>query len=76
MLFTELKSALYGMPEQPPMLGDVAGLGGREVTIEDFDVITDQAFRAAESGEHDNEVRWIGVREGTTRDTETGGAGL
>ena len=76
VLYTELKSALYGMPKQPPMLGYVAGLGGREVTIEDFDVITDQAFRAAESGEHDNEVRWIGVREGTTRDTETGGAGL
>ena len=76
VLYTELKSALYGLPKQPPMLGFIAGLGGREVTVDDFDTITDQAFRAAESGEHDNEVRWIGVRENATKPTETGGAGL
>jgi pyruvate ferredoxin oxidoreductase alpha subunit len=76
VLYTELKSALYGLPKQPPMLGFIAGLGGREVTVDDFDTITDQAFRAGESGEHDNEVRWIGVRENATKPTETGGAGL
>lgn len=76
VLYTEIKSALYGMPKQPPILGYVAGLGGREVTMEDLDLISGQAFNTAATGEHDNEVRWIGVREGTTKDTETGGAGL
>jgi len=76
VLYTEIKSALYGLPTQPPILGYICGLGGREVTTDDLDLIAQTTFKVAESGEQDNEVRWIGVREGTTKDTETGGAGL
>jgi pyruvate ferredoxin oxidoreductase alpha subunit len=76
VLYTEIKSALYGMPKQPPILGYVCGLGGREVTTDDLDLISNVTFEAAESGQQDNEIRWIGVREGSTTDTEIGGAGL
>jgi len=63
VLYTEIKSALYSAPTQPPILGYVCGLGGREVTTEDLELISDITFKAGESGEQDNEVRWIGVRE-------------
>ncbi len=63
VLYTEIKSALYSAPTQPPILGYVCGLGGREVTTEDLELISGITFKAGESGEQDNEVRWIGVRE-------------
>ena len=76
VLYTEIKSALYGLPTQPRVVGYIAGLGGREVTTQDLDVIAGHTFRAAETGTHDNDVRWIGVREGSGPMTEIGGAGL
>ena len=63
VLYTEIKAALYGAPTQPPIVGYIAGLGGREVTTDDLDVICDTTFGVANKGEHDDEVRWIGVRE-------------
>jgi pyruvate ferredoxin oxidoreductase alpha subunit len=63
VLYTEIKAALYGLPTQPPIVGYIAGLGGREVTTDDLDLICDTTFGVANKGEHDDEVRWIGVRE-------------
>jgi hypothetical protein len=45
------------------VLGFIAGLGGREVTIEDGVTMADFVYQAAESGEMKHPVRWIGVRE-------------
>ncbi len=63
VLYTEIKAALYGSPVQPPIVGYIAGLGGREVTTDDLDLIYDTTDKVARTGEHDDEVRWIGVRE-------------
>jgi pyruvate ferredoxin oxidoreductase alpha subunit len=63
VLNTEVKAALYGAPTQPHIVGYVAGLGGREITVDDLDLIYDTTNTAAQSDEHDDEVRWIGVRE-------------
>src|SRR6266571_2090892 len=63
VLYNEVRSALYGCENRPPVLGFVAGLGGREVTIEHGIEMSDLVFEAADSGKMDHPVRWIGVRE-------------
>jgi pyruvate ferredoxin oxidoreductase alpha subunit len=59
---SELRSALYEMSPRPHVFGYIAGLGGRDVTIETFTEIIDKAEAAAEKGQ-DHEYEMIGVRE-------------
>ena len=51
VLYTELLSALYGHKEAPPIVASfVGGLGGRDITAEEFYEIAQQLQRAADSG--------------------------
>ncbi len=40
----EVKSALYQVPGRPRVVNFIAGLGGRDVTVEDFEEIADKAY--------------------------------
>ncbi|MBX6422641.1 pyruvate ferredoxin oxidoreductase [Thermosulfurimonas sp. F29] len=40
----EVRSALYQVPGRPRVVNFVAGLGGRDVTVEDFEEMADKAF--------------------------------
>jgi pyruvate ferredoxin oxidoreductase alpha subunit len=51
----ELRSALYGQAKQPKLCGAVAGLGGRDITMETIDEIKQRA----DAGE---EYFWAGLR--------------
>jgi len=60
---TEVRTALYCSPgAKPPVLGYIAGLGGREVTIPDVEKITESVFQAAQ-GKSQPLTQWIGLRE-------------
>ncbi len=50
VLFTEVASALYGRPEPPLMLSFIGGLGGRDISSEEFFEIAGVAKRAAKAG--------------------------
>jgi len=51
VLHAELLSALYGQPHSPPVVASfVGGLGGRDITAEEFYEIAAQLRQAAESG--------------------------
>ncbi len=41
---TELRSALYHCARRPRIVNFIAGLGGRDVTVEDFEEMADRAF--------------------------------
>ena len=59
----EVRHALYPSPgKRPPVLGFIAGLGGREVTVPDVEKITASVYRAGE-GKSEPLTQWIGVRE-------------
>src|SRR5437660_6109930 len=63
VLATEVRSALYSAPgPKPPVVGFIAGLGGREVTVPDVERITDGGYQAAE-GKSQPLTQWIGLRE-------------
>ena len=63
VLATEVRSALYPSPgKRPPVLGFIAGLGGREVTVPDIRRIT-ESVQEASKGKSQPLTQWIGLRE-------------
>ena len=63
VLATEVRSALYASPgKKPPVLGFIAGLGGREVTVPDVRRITNATVDASK-GKSQPLTQWIGLRE-------------
>lgn len=55
-LFTDLKAVLYGK-SSVAMLGFIAGMGGRDITIEDFKAMAGKGF-ARLKGEKGPDVEW------------------
>ncbi len=64
VLAGDLRSALYPMERRPKVVSFIAGLGGREVNINNVIAIADTVFDAANGGDTDvQDTHWIGVRE-------------
>ncbi len=64
VLANELRAALSPLAKRPKVLSFVAGLGGREVNIDNVITIAGMVSDAAEGGAtSDRENYWIGVRE-------------
>jgi pyruvate ferredoxin oxidoreductase alpha subunit len=63
VLANEVRTALYSAPgKKPPVLGFIAGLGGREVTVPDVEKVTESVYQAA-AGKSQPLTQWIGLRE-------------
>lgn len=43
-VFAEIKSSLYDVPDRPKMMNFIAGLGGREITVEHFKSMVKKAL--------------------------------
>ena len=63
VLFNDLRSALYPMEKRPQVLNFIAGLGGREVHVNDVNEMIDITQKAIDTGVIEQESTWIGVRE-------------
>ncbi len=59
---TEIKSALYPLPQRPKVVGFVGGLGGRDISPSDFEAIVNRGIEIAKSGST-REFEIFGVRE-------------
>ncbi len=59
---SELRSCLYPLAEKPVVASFIAGLGGRDVTIDDFYTIVAETEKIIETG-YTDEYKMIGVRE-------------
>ncbi len=58
----EVRHALYGRGNQPPVLCFICGLGGREVTLADVEKAAASVYQAAE-GKQQPLTQWLGLRE-------------
>jgi len=58
---SEIKSALYDMPRRPKVVGFVGGLGGRDMSVKDFEYVLDRGREVAEKGS-DEIFETVGVR--------------
>jgi pyruvate ferredoxin oxidoreductase alpha subunit len=59
---SEIRSALYGQNKRPNVVGFIGGLGGRDISPDDFEAIVDRGLKVAENG-NDREFEIYGVRE-------------
>jgi len=62
-LHTEVKASLYSGKESPLTAGFIAGLGGRDVTVRDVEVMVNKSLQYLQAGKVEREVEWIGLRE-------------
>ncbi|HLE08969.1 MAG TPA: pyruvate ferredoxin oxidoreductase, partial [Thermodesulfobacteriota bacterium] len=49
-LFNEIRSALYGIKNAPPVTGRIFGLGGRDYKMEDALAVFDGLYRMLQTG--------------------------
>lgn len=61
-LFTEVQSALYDVEERPPVLNFIAGIGGRDVTEKDIEMMALHAAKYAKEGRFDQRLDWYGLK--------------
>jgi pyruvate/2-oxoacid:ferredoxin oxidoreductase alpha subunit len=59
IFFQEVKSAIYGEAGMPPVFGYIAGLGGRDITVDSFKEV---AAHALAKDRADENIVWIGVK--------------
>jgi len=60
-VFSEAKSALYAENPRPKIAGLIGGLGGRDMSVEDFGYVLDRGKEIAEKGS-DSMIDVVGVR--------------
>jgi len=59
ILVSEVKNALYGLRSNPFVKGYVLGLGGRDVTVEDYQAIFRRTLKSYEEG--DDRADWVNL---------------
>jgi pyruvate ferredoxin oxidoreductase alpha subunit len=59
---SEIKSSLYSSEKKPQIVSFVGGLGGRDVSPEQFELLINQGIEKAKAGKFD-EITVFGVRE-------------
>jgi pyruvate ferredoxin oxidoreductase alpha subunit len=62
VLYSEVAAALYPEPRRPVLVPFIAGLGGREVSVENMQEMEDTVEQVTARGEQDLTCQWIGVR--------------
>jgi len=65
VLFNDIRAAMYLSKKRPPMIDFIAGLAGREISIDDI-IAMYQKTKKAEDQE--SIVNWVRVREKSSRE--------
>jgi pyruvate ferredoxin oxidoreductase alpha subunit len=60
--FSEIRSALYGEKKRPKIIGFVGGLGGRDLTVTEFEGMVKRAAEINDTAA-EKEYEMFGVRE-------------
>ena len=61
-LYTDLLASLYNLKARPEVYGYIAGLGGRDVSAEDFEYIYNSVLKH-KGAEKSVPIEWIGLRK-------------
>ncbi|MGI6256796.1 MAG: pyruvate ferredoxin oxidoreductase [Anaerovoracaceae bacterium] len=62
-LFNEARNSLYDLPNKPYAVNYIYGLGGRDITVEDFYDIYQDLFVIYDNNDPGDVYRYIGVRD-------------
>jgi pyruvate ferredoxin oxidoreductase alpha subunit len=59
----ETAKALYNHKHRPPLLGFIAGIGGRDVTPANLEYMAEKVLKAAKTGTVEQEAEWVQLRK-------------
>jgi len=62
-VFTEVRSALYGVKPETDVISYIYGLGGRDVTTDDIETVYRNLIDIAKTGKVSETYNYVGVRE-------------
>jgi 2-oxoisovalerate ferredoxin oxidoreductase alpha subunit len=62
-LHTEVKASLYLEKDRPLTAGFIAGLGGRDVTVDNIEEMVNKSLQYLHAGKVEKEVNWVGLME-------------
>ncbi|MGI6722150.1 MAG: pyruvate ferredoxin oxidoreductase [Anaerovoracaceae bacterium] len=62
-LFNEARNSLYDLPDKPYAINYIYGLGGRDITVEDFYNIYQDLYVICDNDDPGDVYRYIGVRD-------------
>jgi len=63
VVFGEVRSAFYNREKKPQIMNFIVGLGGRDITVDNFLEMADTALRVVETGKMEKIIEYIGLRE-------------
>ena len=63
VLYNEIRSAMYDAEVRVPIIGFIAGLGGREIRVPSTTEMFDATQKVADTGVIEEPITWIDVRE-------------
>jgi len=63
-LYTDVTSAMYGRVEGVKMINYIYGLGGRDVKVDDIEVVYNELLEIVKTGKIKEVYNYLGVREG------------
>jgi pyruvate/2-oxoacid:ferredoxin oxidoreductase alpha subunit len=66
-IFGEVRNALYPLAGQVRTKGYIGGLGGRDVTENDFEKIFEDLLAISSGGKAGKEVEWVALKDGSLR---------
>jgi pyruvate/2-oxoacid:ferredoxin oxidoreductase alpha subunit len=66
-IFGEVRNALYPLAGQVKTKGYIGGLGGRDVTENDFEKIFEDLLAISSGGKAGKEVEWVALKDGSLR---------
>jgi pyruvate ferredoxin oxidoreductase alpha subunit len=62
-VFGEAAAQFINDSEKPILMNFIVGLGGRDITIPDFETMVEKAEKTIEKGKPENMVEWINLKE-------------
>ncbi|UCH89288.1 MAG: pyruvate ferredoxin oxidoreductase [Thermoplasmata archaeon] len=62
-VFGEIAAKYVNKPDRPLITNYIVGLGGRDVTLKDFNEIVEKAEAALAAGEVEKQTEWINIKE-------------
>ena len=62
-VFTEVRSAMYGMENTPAIVDYIYGIGGRDVTMDHIKSVYDDLAKIAKTGQVEKTLTYLGIRE-------------
>ncbi len=62
-LLGEIRSALYPLEKKPGVIGVTAGLGGRDIMIQDYEKMFEYGYNYLKTGKEPEAVTIVGLRE-------------